>query len=186
MDIKMFERALEHTGEVVTGTKPEQFDDPTPCTEWSVRDLLNHIIGEYISFAAGAEGRKVEMSDGTDHVTEDHVGAYERAARYVLAAVKEPGALEKKFTLPSGDTPGSLVLGLVITDTVVHGWDLAKATGQEIKIDEDAAESAYQMTSEMMAPKGQYPRGESFGDPVEVSDDASPSDKLLAYLGRKP
>lgn len=186
MDIDMYERALKQTGDVVAGTKAEQFDDPTPCAEWTVRDLLNHVIGEWVTIAAGADGRRVEMNDGTDHVAEDHLGAYERAAKAALEAFKEPGALEKKFTLPWGDTPGAAMLGLAITDAVVHGWDLAKATGQEFRIDEDAAESAYQMTSSMLAPKGSFPRGDSFGDPVEVPNDAGPADKLLGYLGRKP
>lgn len=186
MDVSMYERALERTGSVVAGTTPDQFGEPTPCTEWDVRAMLNHIIAGCTTFAAGAEGRRVEMSDGTDYAGEDHVAAYERAARAALEAFRAPGALERDFSMPWGDTPGAAVLGLALADAVVHGWDLARATGQDITIDDEVAEEVYGMTSKMMAPQGPYPRGASFQEPVEVGDDASPADRMLAYLGRRP
>jgi uncharacterized protein (TIGR03086 family) len=186
MDVQMYEHALERMGELVRSTRPDQFGDPTPSPEWDVRTLLNHIIGGCISFAAGGSGESVPMDDGTDHTEDDHVGAFDRAAKNALEAFRAPGALESTFTMPWGDTPGSAVLGLALAEAVVHGWDLAKGTGQELVIDDDIAEAVYGMTSSMMAPKGSYPRGEAFGEPVEVPDDAPPADRMLGYLGRRP
>jgi uncharacterized protein (TIGR03086 family) len=94
--------------------------------------------------------------------------------------------MEKEFAMPWGPTPGSAALGLALADAVVHGWDLARATGQEIVIDDDVAEAVYGMTSSMMQPQGSYPRGDSFAEPVDVGGDASPRDRMLAYLGRDP
>lgn len=186
MDAGMYERALKRTGEVVATTKADQFGDSTPCGDWDVRTLLNHIVAGCVTFAAGGSGKKVSMSDGTDRLGDNHVAAYRQASGDAAAAFNAPGAIDKNFTLPWGDTPGQVALGLAVADAAVHGWDLAKATGQPADIDDDIAEAVYGMTSSMMAPLGEYPRGESFGEPVDVPDDAPIADKALAYLGRQP
>ena len=186
MDASMYARALDRTRGVVAGTRRDQLGDPTPCTDWDVRTLLNHLIGGCITFAAGAEGRPVDMDGPEDHAAEDHVAAYDRASKAARAAFESPGALEREFSLPWGDTPGTAALGLALADAVVHGWDLAQATGQELAIDDDTAEVIYEMTSSMMQPNGSYPRGDSFKDPVAVGDDAPIAHRMVAYLGRRP
>ena len=186
MDAAMYGRALERTREVVAGTRADQLEDPTPCSDWNVHALLNHLIGGCLSVAAGAKGETEQMSEGIDRVQGDHLAAYDRAAQAALEAFKEEGALEKKFTMPWGETPGAAALSLALADATVHGWDLAQATGQKMDIDDDIAEAIYGSTSAMMQPKGDYPRGDSFAEPVEVSEDAPASERMLAYLGRKP
>lgn len=185
MNVEMYERALKRTGEVVGNTQPERFGDPTACTEWDVRTLLNHTIGGCTSFAAGAGGEAVPM-DGEDHLQQDHVAAYEGAAKSSLEAFRAPGAMESTFVMPWGETPGSLAFYLALADATIHGWDLAQATGQRYPIDDDIAEYLHQMTTSMLAPEGDYPRGEMFKEPVEVAPDAPPGEKLLAYMGRSP
>src|SRR5918992_3503126 len=156
--LEMYERALKRTGETVAGTTREQFADPTPCSEWNVETLLDHVIGGCLTFAAGAEGRRVDAMNQPHLTGEDHVSAYENAARAALAGFRAPGALERDFMLPWGDSPGSAALGLALADAAVHGWDLAKATGQEATIEDDIAETLYAMTTQMMEPKGRWPR----------------------------
>jgi uncharacterized protein (TIGR03086 family) len=184
--LEMYERALKRTGETVAGTTREQFADPTPCADWNVETLLDHIIGGCLTFAAGAEGRRVDAMNRPHLTGEDHVSAYENAARAALAGFRAPGALERDFTLPWGDSSGSAALGLALADAAVHGWDLAKATGREATIDDDIAETLYAMTTQMMEPKGRWPRMTAFNEPVEVGVDATSAQKLVAYLGRKP
>jgi len=185
MDVGMYERALERTGRVVAGTGREQLEDPTPCTDWTVRDLLNHIIVGCLTLAAGVSGEPFPPDD-TDHCAEDHVDAFDRAAKGALEAFREPGVLERELKMPWGDTPGSAALGLALADAAVHGWDLATATGQEAAIDADIAETVYGMTSRMMEPMGPYPRGTRFGEPIAVAAGASAEARLLGYLGRRP
>lgn len=185
MDVAMFDRAVESTDEVVAGISKDQLDGDTPCTEWSVRDLLNHLIGELEMVAAAGAGEPAPTSD-TDYTSEDHAAAYRAAAAGARDAFAAPGAMGKKFAMPWGETPGQALLGLVLADVVVHGWDLARGTAQEIAIPDDVAEAVYGMTSGMMEPKGSFPRGTSFAPPVEVPDDAPIRDKMLAYLGRRP
>ena len=186
MDAAMFGRTLERTREVVAGTRPDQLGDSTPCPDWNVHQLLNHLIGGCLSAAAGAKGVAESMSEVIDRVEGDHLAAYDRASQAALEAFKEDGALEKKFTMPWGETPGSAALMLAIADAAVHGWDLAQATDQKMTIDDDIAEAVYESTSSMMEPKGNYPRGDSFAEPVEIDEDAPAPDRMLAYLGRQP
>ena len=185
MDAAMLERAVKAAHAVVAGISKDQLDDATPLTEWSVRDLLNHLIGEFDAVAAGAQGRKLDTS-GEDYTADDHVTAYEAATAAANDALTAPGALERTFTMPWGDNPGEMLIGLMIAETTVHGSDLARATGQEIAIDDDVAEAVYRSTTGMMEPQGKFPRGTSFAPPVEVPDDAPIRDKMLAYLGRRP
>ena len=186
MDAEMYARVVERTGDVVRNTRVDQLGDSTPCPEWDVRTLLNHLIDGMVAVSAGVSGEKTEVDSGVDHAADDHVGAFERASKGALEAFSEPGVLDKNIAMPWGDTPGAVVLGLVLTDCVVHGWDLAQATGQQIVIDDDAAEAIYGMTAKMMQPKGSFPRGDRFAEPVEVAEDAPPADKMLAYMGRQP
>ena len=136
--------------------------------------------------AAGAGERLDPTAQDVDYTAEEHVGTYQQAAKGALEAFRAPGAMERMFALPPGDTPGSVALGIALADVAVHGWDLAKATGQEASIDDDIAEVVYQMTTQMMAPKGRFPRLTAFNDPVEIGADAAPTDRLVAYLGRRP
>jgi len=183
--IEMYERSLARTGTVVAGVDRERFSDPTPCDDWDVEKLLDHIIGGCLTFAGGGSGEPVDAMQERGFSTKDHVAAYQEAAASALETFRAPGALEGTLTLPWGDTPGPTALGLALADSAVHGWDLAVATGQKLEIDEDIAEAIYAMTSSMMAPKGDFPRMTAFKDPIEVDDEAPAQVRMLAYLGRR-
>jgi uncharacterized protein (TIGR03086 family) len=186
MDVDLLQRALKTTREVVAHTKPEQLDDSTPCDDWNVRDLLDHLIGMTATFAAGAAGEKPDAPEGKDWVGDDHVASFERAANDAVAAFGRPGVMDETFTYPWGETPAAAALGLTISDVAVHGWDLAKATGQAPEMDDDVAQAVYGTTTSMMQPLGNFPRGNTFADPVEVPEDAPIAEKAVAYLGRTP
>lgn len=186
MNVEMYDRSLRHTRTIVAGTRREQFSHPTPCTDWDVQTLLNHIIGGCTTFAAGARGTSVNAMQGGSFTDGDYVDSFERAAAEAIQGFRSPGAMDRKFTLPWGETPAQVAPGLALADAVVHGWDLAVATGQRLQIDDDIAEALYQMTSSMMEPLGSFPRMTSFKDPVPIDAGAPPADRLLAYLGRDP
>jgi uncharacterized protein (TIGR03086 family) len=185
VDATTYERALDATRTVVAGTRQEQLDDPTPCSEWSVRDLLNHMVGGCLAWASGARG-KPRKFDEEDHTGHDYAAAFEEASRSALDAFRQPGAMDHTFKMSWGDTPGSMALGLAVADAAVHGWDLARATGQTIEIEDDVANDVFGMTTQMMEPLGSFPRGASFGEPLRVPDDAPIVDRMVAYLGRHP
>lgn len=181
----MYDRALQRMGDVVADIDPGQLREPSGCGDWTVRDLLNHVVGYLNAFSTGAAGQKLDV-DGVDFLGDDHVAAYEQAATDAADAFRAPGAMEKTFALPWGDNPGSMVLGVAVAEAAVHGWDVGRAAGRPVVIDDDVAEAVYGMTSSMMAPRGEFPRGDSFAEPVEVPDDAPIADKMIAYMGRRP
>ena len=181
----MYERALQRMGDVVADIDPGRLGELSGCGDWTVRDLLNHVVGYMNAFSSGAVGEKLDV-DGVDFLGGDHVAAYEKAAADAADAFKAPGAMEKTFTLPWGDNPGSMALGLALAEATVHGWDVGQAAGHPVVIDDDVAEAVHGMTSSMMAPLGDFPRGDSFAEPVEVPDSAPIADRMIAYLGRRP
>ena len=186
MDAGLYERALSRTQKVVAGTSKDQLDDPSPCTDWKVREVIEHLIGGCRAVASGSKGEKGSFDQGKGAADGDYVAAFEEASADAIAAFAQPGALDKSFKMGWGDTPGAAVLGLAVADAAVHGWDLATATNQDYEIDVEVAEASYGMVTSMMQPEGDYPRGDSFGEPVKVPDDAPIADKLVAYLGRHP
>ena len=153
----------------------DQLDGSTPCEEWTVRNLLDHMIDAQEYFAATARGEDASLPAPfpPPRIGDDPVGAYERIRQETLRAHRQPGALEK--TGPS--------LGIAFVDQLVHGWDLARATGQDATIPEDLAAAAFQMIDGRMPPDR---RGQAFQPEIEVADDAPVQDRLLAYTGRRP
>ena len=147
----------------------------TPCPEWDVRALLNHMLHGQQLFAGAARGESAAPPPGRppDIVGDDPVKQYEAARQATLAAYSEPGVLEK--TGPS--------LGIAFVEQLVHGWDLATATGQDATMPDDLAQTAFTMINGRMTDEQ---RGTFFRSAVPVPDNASAQEKLLGYGGRQP
>ena len=184
--IEMYSRAAGRTHEVVANIRKDHLDNPTPCEEWNVAHVLDHLIGGCITVAAGARGEKSAAIGEPGNLGEDYVESFRTASQGAIDAFREPGALDKEFTFPWGDTPAPMALHLALADMVVHGWDVAKGTGQDYEPDADIAEEIYGFVTQMMEPNGEMPRRSAFGPPIDVPQDAPPADKMLAYVGRKP
>lgn len=153
----------------------DQLDGKTPCDDWTVRNLLDHLIDTQEYFAATARGEDATLPDPSPppRIGNDPVGAFDEIRKEALRAHQQPGVLKKTG-------PG---LGIAFTDLLVHGWDLAHATGQDATIPDDLAAAAFQMVDGRMPPDK---RGDAFKPEVEVVGDAPAQDKLLAYTGRTP
>jgi uncharacterized protein (TIGR03086 family) len=87
--------------------------------------------------------------------------------------------------MPFGEVPGEVALSVITADHLTHAWDLARATDQDLAIDDDVAEWAL-ATWQVVVPAEGRPEGGGFADVVPVADDASPLDRLLGYTGRNP
>lgn len=177
--------SLDDTGQLIAGIRTEQWEDPTPCTEWSVRDLVDHLVtGNDLAarVLVGDSGRKDTAS--TDLRPDQRADAYRASAQRLLAAFASPGAMDRIVTVPFGRVPGVVALHLRLVEALVHGWDLARATGQPLRYDEDAAVRALEFTREKLAevPSDRSP----FGPPLQAPGDASALDRLAACLGRDP
>jgi uncharacterized protein (TIGR03086 family) len=172
--LDLFDRGTAWAGSKIAGAA-DKLDQPTPCEEWGVRDLLNHMLHAQQLFAGAPSGGSAAPPPGRppELVGDDPVAQYEEARQATMAAYREPEAIEKTGPL----------LGIAFVDQLVHGWDLAKATGQGTTMPDDLAQSAFAMIDGRM-PDDQ--RGTFFKPAVTVPDDASAQEKLLAYGGRSP
>lgn len=176
-------QVLDATERLVAGVRDEQWSDPTPCSEWNIRDLLDHLVGGNVSFARRVRGdaSSPEEARPADPLGDDPLAAYRAAAEELVAACRLPGALERTITAPFGQVPVAVALHLRVVEALVHGWDLARATGQAVDYPEDLVERELEFTLDAL---GNIPEGGPFASPQPVSDDAPAIDRLVARLGR--
>lgn len=187
MDIlELHGRALDAGERIVAGVRPDQLELPTPCTEWDVRALLNHLVGGNLNSAARAEGTSRESDDSEDLLGDDPAGAYRRSAEADRRAWQAPGLLDTMYDMPMGRLPGRAALSIRVVETLTHCWDLARATGQDPRIDDDLAEAALAMVRRTLSPTLEGRRGAPFAPAVEVGDDLPAIDRLAAFMGRQP
>jgi uncharacterized protein (TIGR03086 family) len=186
--VTAFEDASARMEKLVAGVSPDAFSAPTPCPDWDVRALLNHLVGTLREFEARFSGQEPGdradlLADKGDLLGDDHVEAYREAAQAVFALIRPEGALDRKYPTPVGDLPGSLLAETAVLDLAVHGWDLAKATGQDTHIDEPLADHALVFAEGFITDQM---RASVYGPVVPIVDNAPAGDRLVAFLGRQP
>jgi uncharacterized protein (TIGR03086 family) len=175
--------------ELVAQVKPEQWDIPTPCTEWNVRTLVGHLIAARYVYRGLLEGVPVTelrpmLQRQSEAVGDDPVAACEQAVRSIREAFAEPGALERTVHHTIGDMPGSELLVQLVADLVVHSWDLATAIGVDPGLDEQLVELAYEFYAARMQKDAIYADG-WFKPPAKaLSEGATPMDRLIHLVGR--
>ncbi|TQM06200.1 TIGR03086 family metal-binding protein [Pseudonocardia kunmingensis] len=175
-------------GELVGAVRDDRWSAPTPCPEWDVRALVDHMVLGHRLFAGILRGEAAVTAGAldpgsADALGDDPAGAYGDAARDLLAAFGRPGVLGRTFEVPVGPVPGIVAVHLRIVEELVHGWDLAQAAGGgRPRFPDDVAERAVGFTRVKLAdvPPEQSP----FAPPQPVSDLAPQIDRLAALLGR--
>ena len=177
-----FTRVIGEVEALVQAVRPEQLTAPTPCSDFDVRALINHLIFENLAHAALADGTAIPAPDRTtDYVGEDHAAAYRESARAVRAAFARPGMVTQRYG--PLEAPGSMLVQQLIIELLSHGWDLAKATGQGTDLAPDVAEEALTVARSWYRDQPRGP-GNAFGPEQPVPAGASAADRLAAYLGR--
>ena len=180
--IDSFDRVQAAVEPLVEAVKPAQFGDPTPCTEWDVRALMNHLVHVIIRYAAIANG--LPPPDEADHVGGDPATAFRESGRTAREAFLRPGMLEQPYDAPWGKIPGSMMVQHVVNELLAHGWDLARATGQSTDITPDLAAESLAIWREWSAHIPRSP-GSPFGPEQPAPNGATAADRLAAFLGRK-
>jgi uncharacterized protein (TIGR03086 family) len=178
--------AADAAARTVDDVRPAQFGDPTPCPEWDVRTLLNHLI---LWTSYSAERRAHGESVSEELMTKDFAAEPDFAAAYraqldrALAAWSDPAAWERDLNVMGTPTPAADVASLLLAEIVLHAWDLAAATGQSYTVGDKAAEAALTAVAANTELFRQY---KGFAEPVPVAADAPVLDRVLALSGRDP
>ncbi|MEU3301648.1 TIGR03086 family metal-binding protein [Streptomyces sp. NPDC006678] len=190
MDNRLLDRhaeALALFTDRVHAVRPEQWDAPTPCAEWSVRDLVNHVASEqfWVPPLVG-EGRTIaDVGDAFDgDVLGEHPAVtWDRAASAAKAAFREPGALDRTVTLSYGESTVAAYCSQMVADMAVHAWDLSRGIGA----DETLPDELVGFTVREVSPYATELVGSGlFGPAVQPPAGADAQTKLLCLLGRRP
>jgi uncharacterized protein (TIGR03086 family) len=188
MDVDLPEvhaRALDHARRSVAGVGEHQWHAPSDCEPWTVRELVNHVVtGNYWASELGAGVTIDAVGDRLDGdvLGTDPLRAYDDSALVAAAVFRAPGAMDQPCAVSYGPVPGSVYCGHRFLDVLIHGWDVARSTGQDTGLDPELVEACFAVIEpqmDMLAGSGM------FGTRVEVPDDADRQTQLLALLGRR-
>ena len=183
----LLERALDQTEAVIAGVRPDQAELPTPCRQWSVRQLINHVVFDVDHFTAIVEGEAFDNSD-RDRVGSTWPLAFRSAADRLRSAWHRDGAFDRVVWLPFGEYPATWSMDQQATDFAVHAWDVARATGQSTDLDPEVAALSLAWATQNLLDqfRGDESSGMAFGPEVRAPNDASITDRLAAFFGRDP
>jgi uncharacterized protein (TIGR03086 family) len=179
--IEQFNQLAPVLGGVVTEIRPDQLDNPTPCTGFTVRGVLGHMVGGATAFAAAFRGEPAPSIDESG--SGEPVDRFGQAMTGLMDAVRSPGALDRTITAPFGDVPGQAFARFIVLDGLVHGWDLATATGQEYRPPATLVADVYAFAREAIVPEMR--EAGMFAAPVEAPAGANPIEQLVAFTGRR-
>lgn len=176
--------AMQRTDEIVTGLIANLTSDhrraPTPCTEWTVHDLIQHMCQGGHMVAGGLQG-EAPPDPAPDVLAEGPAKGWAETMAH-LSSAATPAALAANHQMPFGEVPGEVAVSVIVADHLTHAWDLAKASDQQIEVDDDLAQWALD-TWKMVVPADNRQGG--FDPVVPVAEDAPALDRLVGYTGRK-
>jgi len=181
----LYVKAMAHTSACLDSVRPDQWSKPTPCSEWNVKDIANHLVGENLWAVELLQGKtigEVGYRLEGDLAGDDPAAAYRDSVRAASAASTAPDAMEATCHLSFGDYSGSDYVGQLLLDTVVHGWDIAKATGQDTRLDPELVAACLPVARQLTT---QFRSAGVFGEDLPVDADADAQTRLLAMMGRR-
>jgi uncharacterized protein (TIGR03086 family) len=177
-------QALDATGRIVRSVPADRWDAATPCAGWDARALVNHLVAGNqwaAELAAGGTIDGVGTRLGGDLLGDDPAAAYAESAAAAVAVFLRPGALDAPCAVSYGPVPGSVYAGHRFLDVLVHGWDLAVATGQHYVLDPKLMDACRQIIEPQLEA---FRSAGALGPQVAIPADASEQTQFLALLGR--
>ncbi|MBB5166568.1 uncharacterized protein (TIGR03086 family) [Mycobacterium sp. AZCC_0083] len=177
-----------NTTSVLAALKDDELDMRTPCEKLSLRELVAHVGGLGVAFAAAARKDLGEFTDsppgeGGYQLDGDWRAQYPANLAALAEAWRDPGAWDGMTRVGGVDLPGEVCAMVALTEVVVHGWDVARSTGQDYDVDDEVAEALLAHIASFAA---EGPVEGLFGPAVAVSDDAGAFDRAIALSGRDP
>jgi uncharacterized protein (TIGR03086 family) len=172
------QRAQDVFAHVLVNVTSDQLSAPTPCSEWDVKALIDHVV-------AGNQ-RVVERAGGqSTPLPGDPAAAHCISARVAQETFAEPHALTRTYQLPIGEISGTTFIELRTSDLLVHAWDLAVATGQSTDLDPELAQYVLAFSRQMMSRPGLRGEGRPYGQERSGDGERSAADRVAAFLGRE-
>ena len=171
-------------GALVARVQPGDLPLATPCAGWTIRDLLNHLVGGASMYAAALGGAPVRDLSGRlpDVVGDDPQGAFGSAVDTFGAATQQPGAMDRVLVLPVGAMTGRTFLRFAAFDLLVHTWDLGRALGEDVEVPSEVVEPIAAFARHVLEP---WPRdGVTFRSAEPAPPGATALQRLVAYSGR--
>lgn len=156
----------------------DQLDLPTPCANFTVTGVLEHMIGGATAFAPAFRGDREPAAPPTGTAQE----RFHLAMAELAGAVHAPGAQDRTISAPFGDVPGAVFARYVSFDGLVHGWDLATATGQPYAPADALVVEVDTFARSLVG--AEMRDGNTFADVTDVPADATPIQRLVAFSGR--
>ena len=183
-DIDLLDGIMTKTGDLIAGVAPDRLDRPTPCPDYDVAAMVDHLVGWVRSFEAAANGRTYEGDPTAVRAGDDPAGEFRTAADSLVAGWRDNG-LDRTVSIGGGESPGEMAFNMTLMEYLTHGWDLAVGSGQPVPFTDEEAEQVLARAERTLPP--QY-RGEgmSFGEIVPVAADAPAIDRLVGFMGREP
>ena len=181
--------AADRLAATVRGVRDDQLAAPTPCPEYTVGDLLDHIGGLAKAFTWAATKESLAMPDQTASGDAAQLGADWRQripadVEALGAAWTDPAAWTGMTKAGPIEMPGEIGGLVALDEIVIHGWDLAAATGQPFTADDAELEAVQQFAAMFCGPGTEEQRGDAFGVELTVPADAPLLDRVLGMLGR--
>ncbi len=179
-----YARALDWVAGLVAAVRPDQLADPTPCPEFDVRTLVGHLVATVNRARVVGEGAPpFSVPSVVTGVADDGwTGAFADAVARMRPVWGDDALLDRQVTVPWGTVPGRAALWGYVNEALVHGWDLAVATGQPAEADPQVAEAALAGAQEKI-PAGGRGEGVPFDPPVEPAPGAGPTERLANWSG---
>jgi uncharacterized protein (TIGR03086 family) len=172
------QRAQDAFATLLANVSPDQLGASTPCSEWTIRDLIEHVVAgnEYVGLWAESPTQPPARPDNI-------LGAHRAAATAAQGVFAGPGGMATTFKPPFGEVPGQIFVGIRTTDVLTHAWDLAAATGQCTDIDPELAAEQLAAARAFVGAQFRGP-GKPFAEEQPCSSERTPADQLAAFLGR--
>lgn len=177
--------ALEQLRSVVAGLDESQMESPTNCEPWTARQMASHAVNSqllWVGFLSGTEIVSVEDTMSAKPYEGDLLPLTDDAIAQAQAAWGADGTLSKVHATPFGELPGAAVINFPTIDAMGHAWDLANATGTTIEIPDEAIAGFTSVIENACTDGSRSMR--LFGEPADVPDDATATERLMAATGR--
>ncbi len=176
--VQRYKGLADAFGARVEGTADDKWAAPAPCEGWTARDVAAHVIDSQRGIVAAFDGVEPQPLPADA----DPKAAWNESYTALLDRLADPDNLQKQVPGPMGPMPAEMIIGrLMASDVLIHTWDLARATGQDERLDQDAVEHAY---AGLKPVEAMIRRPGVFGPAVEPPDGADLQTEFLCFLGR--